>query len=273
MQQLREAYKALQEAELVKGREAAARQAQLAAQGKPLAVQAVRRVERIGGFEPPNETEDITARVARELAGGPKAETNRGPKTETNPRSRKPKEGYSYNPTLRRSEAAGRAQAEQIAAELAAERAARLKAAKEKMGSLGEDVRPISEEGRPGAHRETVANLKDMIARGHNDPHITFFGAQMAHNATKQLMDMGKEHKGDPNHYFGDLKPFVLRKPWIDEGTTIDEENDPKNLPMDVLRHHAATKANEGKPLTPEQRKLARQHVLMKAAEEAKKIN
>ena len=47
-QQIAEAYRALQEAELLKGRAAAAKQAELAKQGNPNAVKAIRRVEKLG---------------------------------------------------------------------------------------------------------------------------------------------------------------------------------------------------------------------------------
>ena len=46
-QQLREAYQKLIEAELLRGQEAVRKQAKLAAEGKPFAVQAVRRVEQL----------------------------------------------------------------------------------------------------------------------------------------------------------------------------------------------------------------------------------
>lgn len=310
-QQLREAYRALVEGELLTGQAARRRQKELADQGKELAVKAVRRVERIGGFEPPNETEDITSRVARELLNAPHpAGTIRNPATVQGPRR------AIKGSREEREEMAGLEQAQKIVDELAAERAARLeaarkniteakliklvrgreaaklrseqsgkrlptpeevKAAEERMAREKEKesvgILKIDEDiGHPDAYKNRVARLKDMIAAAHADPHITFFGAQQAHNATQQLMQFGEKYHGNPHHHFGELKPFVLRKPWADEGTTIDEQNDPKNLPMDVLRHHAATKANQGKPLTPEQRNLARQHVLLKAAEQAKNI-
>lgn len=47
-QQIAEAYRALQEAELLKGRVAAAKQVELAAQGNPNAVKAIMRVEKLG---------------------------------------------------------------------------------------------------------------------------------------------------------------------------------------------------------------------------------
>ena len=71
MTQLREAYQKLIEAELLRGKEAVKKQAQLAQQGKPGAIAALARVERVGGFQPPNEKEDITDRVARELLNPP----------------------------------------------------------------------------------------------------------------------------------------------------------------------------------------------------------
>ena len=54
-QQIAEAYRALQEAELLKGRVAAAKQAELAKQGNPNAVKAIRRVERLGTMTAPKE--------------------------------------------------------------------------------------------------------------------------------------------------------------------------------------------------------------------------
>jgi len=54
-QQIAEAYRALQEAELLKGRAAAAKQAELAKQGNPNAVKAIRRVERLGTMTAPKD--------------------------------------------------------------------------------------------------------------------------------------------------------------------------------------------------------------------------
>ena len=129
--QLRETYKAILEAELLKGKSAILRQAELAARRKPLAVQALRRVERLGGFQQPHENEDITGRVARELLNAPHPTgTTRNP-VQDQGIDRSVIRGSKQE----RSEAAGRAQAEQIATELAAERAARLKAAKKNRGT------------------------------------------------------------------------------------------------------------------------------------------
>ena len=54
-QQIAEAYRALQEAELLKGRAAAAKQVELAKQGNPNAVKAIRRVERLGTMTVPKD--------------------------------------------------------------------------------------------------------------------------------------------------------------------------------------------------------------------------